>query len=120
MFTKRLNEIEERKAAILDEIDGADETRVKELEKEVEDLKKEEREIKEKMNLRNRIKEPETKPEGRKTMTEREERAAKFAETNKENINARSLLTSTTGIAKPTAVQNEINDAYGVEVSSAV
>lgn len=122
MYEKRLNEIKERKSAIIAEIDTADEARMSELEKETADLEKEERDILAKLELRGRLNEkPEVQPEERGSkMTEREQRAAKFAETNKESFSTRSLLTTTTGIAKPTKTQQDINDAYGVEVSSLI
>ena len=49
-----------------------------------------------------------------------ETRAKEFAQKNSEKLEARSLLLTTTGIAKATKVQQEINDAYGLEPTSLV
>ena len=120
MNQKRLNEIIERKSAIATEIDSADEARMAELETEVAELEKEERELQQKLDLRSRVGQVVEKPQEREMENKTEERAKKFADTNKMEVNARSLLTTTTGIAKATELADGINDKYGVEVSSIV
>lgn len=121
MYKKRLAEIFARKREIANEIDGADETRMSELENELKELEAEERSVKQKLDLSERLGEPEGKPQERGgQLTEREKRAQAFAEKNRISFNTRSLLTTTSGIANPTKVQQEINDMYGVEVSSIV
>lgn len=120
MNEKRLNQIMERKAAIVTEIDGADEARMKELEEEVIALDQEEKEIRSKLELKQRLGNAVPKPDERGNETELEERAKKFAETNKTKVNTRALLVSGGTIAKTTEASNVINDMYGVEVSALV
>ena len=119
MNEKRLNEINERKKQIIIEIDSADESRINELETELDALEKEEKEIRAKLDLKNRVGKLEPKPNGREQAIA-EERAEKFAKTNKTSLNARSLLISGGTVAQKTEIANEINDAYGVEASSIV
>lgn len=119
MNEKRLNEINERKAGIMSEIDQADEARMKELETELDALEKEERQLIQKLDLRGRAGKTVQKPEGRSSGSQ-EERAKKFAENNRTSVNARALLVSGGKIAQSTQLSDHINDAYGVEVSSIV
>lgn len=130
----RINEIEARLSAITAEIATADATKLGELETEVNALKDERSAIVADAEKRKALLDgittgavpatiidtPAAEEKREKKLTDIEKRAADFVATNKKEVEARSLLTSTTGIAKPTQVQQEINDAYGTEVSSLV
>ncbi len=110
---KRLQEILARKAEIKNELNNADEKRLKELNDEVDALTKEETEIRSKMDLTGKLGNPEPKPQGR---NETEERAKKFAETGRTRISAsetRSTLLSGGAIATPTGVGG-INEPFNV------
>ncbi len=112
---KRLNEIKERKAAILAELQDADEKRVSELNDEVETLSAEETQLRSKMDLAGKLGTPEPKPQSR-TANAVEERAKRFAETGKTLISAtetRSTLLSGGKIATPTGVGG-INEPFNV------
>lgn len=119
MNQKRLNEIKERKEAILTEIDAADEARMAELETELDELEKEERELQKKLDLRSRLGKTEPKPDGREENTA-EARAKEFAKTNHTSVNTRALLLSGGTIAQPTGVAGEINEQHEVQVSSLI
>lgn len=108
---KRLHEIEERKMAIKGEVAEATEERMNELETELTALEAEETELRKKMDLQARIKTQEVSPMG----NVKEERAKKFAETNKMSISieeVRAAILTTGNIARPTEVSgiNDIND----------
>ena len=117
---KRLLEIQARKREMVEELENATEARMAELEKELDQLEAEERELTRKLNIRGRLKEPEEKPEGRENLTPREERAAAFMESNRTSVNARAMLVSGGQIATPTGVSENLNDIYGDVVSSLV
>lgn len=107
---KRLNEILERKTAIKTEVAEADEARMTELETELTTLEAEETELRKKMDLQSRII---INPVEGKNMNE--ERAKKFAETNKMTLGVEEVRTAvlTSGnIATPTVVSgiNDINN----------
>lgn len=114
---KRLNEILERKNAIKEEIVSADEERMTALEAEVSELEAEEVQLRKKMDIQSRIKSEE--PIKMENMNV-EERAKRFAETEKMNLDARSLLISGESIALATKAEGTINDIYGPQVSSIV
>lgn len=102
MNEKRLSEINERKSAILTEIDSADEARMAALETELDGLEKEETELRKKLNLRSRIGDSVTKPVATESGDDKEERARKFIET-------RATTISSGKIAIPSSTQNEVN-----------
>lgn len=104
---KRLQEILARKAEIKNELNNADEKRLKELNDEVDALNREEVEIRAKMDLTGKLGDPEPKPQGRGSGNAFEERAKKLVETGRMSISAsetRSVLLSTGSLAKPTSV----------------
>lgn len=100
---KRFNEIQERKAAIKTEVEGADEQRMTELETELTALEGEEAELRKKMDLQARIK---VEPTEGKTMNQVEERAKRFVETGRTELRA---VLGTGKIAKPTVAAG-VND----------
>ena len=77
---KRLNEIKERKAAILAELADADEQRVAELNTEVDELTAEEAQIRSKMDLAGKLGTPVPKPQARKRDDEAEKRGKELME----------------------------------------
>ena len=96
---KRLAEIKERKAAILEELDGADQEKLTALNAEADALNTEEKELRSKMDLKGKI-----KPIADE---QTEDRAAKFARDGRMAIpvsETRSTLLSGGKIATPTGV----------------
>lgn len=96
---KRLAEIKERKAAILEELDGADQEKLTALNAEADALNTEEKELRSKMDLKGKI-----KPVANE---QTEDRAAKFARDGRMAIpvsETRSTLLSGGKIATPTGV----------------
>lgn len=118
---KRLQQIELRRTEIGAEIAEATEERLAELEAEVTALETEEKEIRAKQELLVKVTTKEDKPvEGRQNTVTAEERAKNFAETNKMQVEARSLLFSGGTIATPQGAQEEINSMQGPRYSSIV
>ena len=108
---KRLNEIMERKNAIKNELKEADEKRLAELNTEVDDLTKEETEIRSKMDLTGKLGKPEEKPQERK-VDEAEERGKALLE-------KRSVTIATDGVILPEYQASNIKPAFN-EVSSLI
>lgn len=117
---KRLLEINQRKMEMAKELEaeGVTEARMAELEKELDALEKEERDINQRMTLRERV----SVPSGREnTATPHEERAQRFVNNGgRTTMNARALLLSSGKIATPTGVGENLNEIYGSTVSSIV
>ena len=114
---KRLAEIKERKAAILEEITEADQERLTALSTETDALNNEEKELRSKMDLSGKL----TPAAEENVSDQTETRAAKFVREGSMSIpatEARAILTSTGSLAKPTTVGG-INDPHNV-VSSIV
>lgn len=116
---KRLNEILERKNAIKNEIEGADEERMTALEAEVAELEDEELQLRKKMDFEKRITKEVPMNENEKKSAI-EERAQQLVETGRMKIEARSLLVSGGTVALATKVKEDINDIEGPQVSSLV
>jgi HK97 family phage major capsid protein len=113
---KRMNEIQERKTSILEEIKEADDVRLAELNEEVDALNGEEKELRSKMSIKDKM-----IPLVEERDDDRESRAREFMTSNRLAIPAtetRAILTSTGSLAKPTEVGG-INDPHNV-VSSIV
>lgn len=108
---KRLNEIKARKAAILGELESADEKRVAELNAEVDSLTAEEAQLRSKLDLRGKLGEPEPKAQGQ-SMSEAEARGRALKE-------GRSVLISSTGVILPKYQATDIKPTFN-EVSSLV
>ena len=109
---KRINEIKERKAAILTELANADEKRVAELNTEVETLTKEETQLRSKMDLAGKLGTPESKPQGRATVDEAEKRG-------KDLLEKRSVTIASTGVIIPAYQASDIKPTFN-EVSSII
>jgi HK97 family phage major capsid protein len=108
---KRLLEIKARKAEILAELKDADETRVAELNAEVESLTAEETQIRSKMDLAGKLGTPEEKPQERKE-SEAEQRGKALLE-------KRSVTIGSTGVILPEYQAADIKPTFN-EVSSLV
>jgi HK97 family phage major capsid protein len=108
---KRLLEIKARKAEILAELKDADETRVAELNAEVESLTAEETQIRSKMDLAGKLGTPEEKPQERKE-SEAEQRGKALLE-------KRSVTIGSTGVILPEYQAANIKPTFN-EVSSLV
>lgn len=103
---KRLLEIMARKEELRKELDSATAERLAEIQTETDALIKEESELRARLDLTGKLKPTEEKPKER-TPDASEERAKKFADTNRMVISSgetRSILISTGGLAKPTDV----------------
>lgn len=101
---ERLKEIEDRKAALREEIakNDADEARLTAITEEAEALSKEENEIRSKIALNNILAPQDVPGQGEeRTLSEREARAQEFAKTGRMEVRA---LLSTGTIAKPSEV----------------
>lgn len=109
MIEKRLNEIKERKMAILDELGKADEKRTAELGVEVTALETEEAQLRSKMDLVGKLGKPEAKPEERKN-DEVEKRGKALLE-------KRSVTVASTGVIIPEYQASDIKPTFN-EVSS--
>lgn len=99
---KRLYEIQERKARISEELEAADATQIAELDREVTALAAEEKEIRSKMNIKDKM-----IPLNEEKENDVEARAREFASSGKMSISAdeaRAVLISTGSLAKPTGV----------------
>lgn len=118
MYKKRLAEIEEARKALLEELNGeVTEERMAEIETEKNNLEKEAKQLRMKIDLEGNLEEPEDKPEERGDNTEARYAEIKEsgrmelrAEEVKDAINARATLIATDSLAKPTKVGNEIKD----------
>ena len=109
---KRLNEIKERKAAILAELADADEQRVAELNTEVDELTAEEAQIRSKMDLAGKLGTPVPKPQARKRDDEAEKRG-------KELMEKRAVTIASDGIIIPEYQASDIKPTFN-EVSSLI
>lgn len=107
---KRLAEINERKAAILDELKDADQERIAALNTEVDTLKGEEKELRAKMDLTGKLGTPEPKPQERANVSEAEKRGKALLE-------KRSVTIDTTGVILPEYQASDIKPTFN-EVSS--
>lgn len=113
MYTKRLNEILQRKKTILDELKDADEKHTGELETEVETLNAEETEVRRKLALSDKLDRRGEEPDAA------QRRAEEFSRTNRMTIDAREVRsTLLTNVTKTTEVGG-INDPFNT-VSSLV
>lgn len=125
-MNKRMLEIEARKAELSAELDAMDFSaateeqtkRMAEIEEEVRALEAEESTLRSAQEMRTRL--GKKVDEGKNTdgCSDVEERAKRFAETNRTSVSTRALLS--TNIAKSTEVSPEIKDLYGVQASSIV
>lgn len=117
MLTKRINEIEARKAEIRKEIDGADAGKLAELNAEVDRLNAEADEIRSKMDLSGKL--------GAKVESKADDvqaRAKEIKANGRMSIGSaevRSTLLSTNSLAKPVGAGATVNDAFN-PVSSIV
>lgn len=109
---KRLGEIAERKAAILTELEGADEKRTAELNDEANTLIAEETALRTKTDLRGRLGTPEPKPQERKEDNADEKRG-------KDLMEKRSVLIASTGVILPEYQASDIKPTFN-EVSSLI
>ena len=118
---KKLLEIQERKNALLKELEGdVTEERMREIEEEQRNLEADEARIKQQIELRNKLGNPIEKPEAGRSEETAEERAAKVKESGKLEISAaetrsaliqqRSTTIATDTLAKPTKVGSDIKD----------
>lgn len=104
---KRLQQILARKAEIRNEIAGADEQRLKELDSEAETLLQEEADIRSRMDLTGKLGNPVDKPVGRGGASEAEKRAR--------NLREKRSVTVTSGkLAQPTATAGIGGDLNGI------
>lgn len=128
MYDKRIAEIEERKAQIAQEIDTADEARMKELSQEVDELERETAELRSKQDLIGRLKE--SRAAAKPAEVDAERRAAEVKATGRLTLSAgevrrgltvqqRATTLATDSLAKPTAVGPAITDTF-TPVSSIV
>jgi len=109
MNQKRLNEIMERKSAILKELETADEKRVAELEVEVGTLDAEEQQLRRKIDVAGKIGKP---ADSHETKTDAEARGKALLE-------KRSVLISSTGVLLPKYEATDIKPTFN-EVSSLI
>jgi len=107
---KRLAEIKERKAAILEESREADQERIAALNTEVDALNSEEKELRAKMDLTGKLGTPEPKPQERAVESEAEKRGKALLE-------KRSVTIATTGVILPEYQASDIKPTFN-EVSS--
>jgi len=111
-MTKRMNEIKERKAALLQELDTADEARVAAISTEVETLVTEEKQIRSKMDLAGRLGNVVT-PKG----TETDTKGTSAEERGKMLLEKRAVTIQSTGVILPSYEANDIKPTFN-EVSS--
>ena len=109
---KRLNEIKERKAETLKELESADEQRVAELNNEVDELNAEETQIRSKLDLQGKLGEPEPKPQARKDLSDAEERGRRLME-------GRSVTIGSSNVILPNYQASNIKPTFN-EVSSLI
>ncbi len=107
---KRLQEIIARRAGIKNELAGADEKRLAELNAEVDGLDKEEAQVRSKMDLAGKLGTPEPKPQSRKDESEAEKRGKALLE-------KRSVTIASTGVIIPAYQASDIKPTFN-EVSS--
>lgn len=107
---KRLAEIKERKAAILEESREADQERIAALNTEVDALNSEEKELRAKMDLTGKLGTPEPKPQERAVESEAEKRGKALLE-------KRSVTIATTGVILPEYQASDIKPTFN-EISS--
>jgi HK97 family phage major capsid protein len=112
MFEKRLNEIKERKTAILTELANADEKRVAELNTEVTALDAEAAQLRSKMDLAGKLGKAEDKPAARAEANESEKRGKALLE-------KRSVTIASTGVIIPAYQASDIKPTFN-EVSSLI
>lgn len=109
MLQKRINEIKERKSALLKELDTADEARIAAISAEVDALGAEETQIRSKIDLAGKLGKPEPKTD---TESESEKRGKALLE-------KRSVTIATTGVILPSYQASDLKPTFN-EVSSLV
>lgn len=112
---KRLMEIKSRKAELLKESETATVERMAEINKEADELLREETSIRQRTDLAGKL-----TPKAEPRSEEAEKRAQFFKETRHAKRQTRSLLLSGGNIAQPTEVQGTINGLHEVQSSSLI